>query len=275
MRGRFSRALSKWDRAKAWPERGNPSRPDAAPAAVVCTHRPGGPWVTVRVHYGTLPSMAGRGWSEGAKAPGIMAKASPRPGRTVPGSKKSPRRSAGRRCRVLCLPAIRGTGRGVLHCAFRRSASPHKRGGKLKDQLAWARENAGAWLSEIVNQSSEAHWRATLTAVIGGLRPGDPVRGIGCGSRERRCLPGLRFRADDESLRGNNAPDNNHRRLRVPANAWTTVEGTVALRPGNAISPAVSAPPRFQRAAARGTAAAPAFRRAFPSVRRPQSPARR
>src|ERR1043166_6914944 len=34
--------------------------------------------------------MAGRGWSERAKALGIMAKASPRPGRTVPGTKKSP-----------------------------------------------------------------------------------------------------------------------------------------------------------------------------------------
>src|ERR1043165_4337334 len=34
--------------------------------------------------------MAGRDWSERAKALGIMAKASPRPGRTVPRSKKSP-----------------------------------------------------------------------------------------------------------------------------------------------------------------------------------------
>ena len=33
---------------------------DAAPAAVFRKRRPGGPWVTVRAHYGALPSVAGR-----------------------------------------------------------------------------------------------------------------------------------------------------------------------------------------------------------------------
>ena len=34
---------------------------DAAPAGVgVVPCAPGGPWVTVRAHYGALPSMAGR-----------------------------------------------------------------------------------------------------------------------------------------------------------------------------------------------------------------------
>ena len=58
--GALLEALLKWDRAKAWPGRGNPSRSDAAPAAVFRTHGIGGPWVTVRAHYGALPSMAGR-----------------------------------------------------------------------------------------------------------------------------------------------------------------------------------------------------------------------
>src|SRR3954463_15967883 len=40
--GRFSRALLKWDRAKAWPGRGNPSRSDAASAAVPRKRRLGG-----------------------------------------------------------------------------------------------------------------------------------------------------------------------------------------------------------------------------------------
>src|SRR3954464_11845121 len=51
----------------------------------------------------------------------------------------------------LCFPAIREIRRGVLQCAFRRSASPHLEGRKLKAQLAWRRENAGAWLFEIVD----------------------------------------------------------------------------------------------------------------------------
>jgi hypothetical protein len=55
---RLLEALLKWGRARAG-RRGNP-KVDAAPAAVPRKHGPGGPWVTVRAHYGALPSMAGR-----------------------------------------------------------------------------------------------------------------------------------------------------------------------------------------------------------------------
>ena len=53
--GALLEASLKWDRAKAWPGRGNPSRPDAAPAATPRKRGLGGPWVTVRAHYGALP----------------------------------------------------------------------------------------------------------------------------------------------------------------------------------------------------------------------------
>src|SRR3954470_18941629 len=56
--GALLEAILKWDRARAG-RRGNP-KVDAAPAAVPRKHGPGGPWVTVRAHYGALPSMAGR-----------------------------------------------------------------------------------------------------------------------------------------------------------------------------------------------------------------------
>src|SRR5882757_11232267 len=62
---RLLEALLKWDRAKAWPGRGNPNRSDAAPAAMPRKHGPGGPWVAVRAHYGALPSMAGRVLAKG------------------------------------------------------------------------------------------------------------------------------------------------------------------------------------------------------------------
>src|SRR5436305_12307339 len=53
----------------------------------------------------------------------------------------------------LCFPPLREIRRGVLQCAFRRSASPHfSRGGKLKAHLARRRENAGAWLFDIVDR---------------------------------------------------------------------------------------------------------------------------
>src|ERR1044072_6152740 len=93
--------------------------------------------------------MAGRGWSERAKALGIMAKASPRPGRTVPGSKKSPQVERREALPCALFPGDPGPGRGVLHFAFRRSASPRLGGGKLKAHLARRRENEDAWLSEI------------------------------------------------------------------------------------------------------------------------------
>jgi hypothetical protein len=146
VRGRFSRALSKWDRAKAWPGRGNPSRPDAAPAAVACTHGLGRPWVSVRPHYGGLPpKLAGRGQASGAKSPRVATSPEART-RVLRRRGGAPRGVAV----CLCFPAIREIRRGVLQCAFRRSASPHKRGGKLKAHLARRRENAEpcpyAWL---------------------------------------------------------------------------------------------------------------------------------
>jgi hypothetical protein len=112
---------------------------------------PGGPWVIVRAHYGALPLMAGRDWSERAKAFGIMAQASPRAGSTVPGSKKSPRRDAERRCRVpLFLGNPGNKPRPLPRCAFRRPVSPQSRGEKkIKAQLARRRENVSAWLFEI------------------------------------------------------------------------------------------------------------------------------
>src|SRR5437868_15422633 len=99
-------------------------------------HGLGGPWVTVRAHYGALPSVAGRGWSERAKALGIMAKASPRPGRTVPGSKKSPQ--VERREALPC--ALFPPGNMPRRVTLRLSALrfPSQRGGKLKAHLAWA-----------------------------------------------------------------------------------------------------------------------------------------
>jgi hypothetical protein len=72
---------------------------------------------------------AGRDWSERAKALGIMAQASPRPGSTVPGTKKSPQ--VERREALPCASVSRRSGRyaaACYQCAFRRSASPHCRG---------------------------------------------------------------------------------------------------------------------------------------------------
>src|SRR3954463_7222797 len=70
--GRFSRGVLKWDRAKAWPGRGNPSRSDAAPEVVPRKHRLGRLWVSVRAHYRALPlCVAGRGQACGAKSPRV------------------------------------------------------------------------------------------------------------------------------------------------------------------------------------------------------------
>src|SRR3954469_13017638 len=72
-------------------------------------HGLGGPWVTVRAHYGALPSVAGRERAKGGETClDQRASLAPAAGSTVPGSKKSPRRSAGRRCRVLLSPGDPG-----------------------------------------------------------------------------------------------------------------------------------------------------------------------
>src|SRR4051794_4216665 len=75
---------------------------DAAPAGVgVVPHALGGPWVTVRAHYGALPSMAGRVLVKGGETrlDGEFARA---------GARKN--RSQGRRSRRG------GTLRGVAVC---------------------------------------------------------------------------------------------------------------------------------------------------------------
>jgi len=46
--GALLEASLKWDRAKAWPGRGNPNRPDAAPGVVPRKHGLGRLWVSVR-----------------------------------------------------------------------------------------------------------------------------------------------------------------------------------------------------------------------------------
>jgi hypothetical protein len=146
-----SRGHSEMGQSESWPE-GQPDG-DAAPAAVVCTHRLGRPWVTVRAHYGALPSMAGRGWSERVKAFGIMAQASPRPGSTVPGTKKSPRRNAERRCRVPLFPGNPGNKpRPLPRCAARRSVTPHLGVRPKQTSGSWSHENAEAWLFEFVDR---------------------------------------------------------------------------------------------------------------------------
>src|SRR6185295_8295122 len=63
---------------------------DAAPAAVFRKRRLGGPWVTVRAHYGALPSVAGRDRRRvGESLPGCELARGLRPEEPVPGSKKS------------------------------------------------------------------------------------------------------------------------------------------------------------------------------------------
>src|SRR4051794_32839665 len=83
---------------------------DAAPAGVgVVPHALGGPWVAVRAHYGALPSMAGRKRAKGGETClDQRAGLAPAAGSTAPRSKKSPRRSAERRCRVPLFPGDPG-----------------------------------------------------------------------------------------------------------------------------------------------------------------------
>src|SRR3954469_4777197 len=70
--GALLEASLKWDRAKAWPGRGNPNRSDAAPEVVPRKHRLGRLWVSVRAHYRALPlCVAGRGQACGAKSPRV------------------------------------------------------------------------------------------------------------------------------------------------------------------------------------------------------------
>src|SRR6185436_16065698 len=80
--GALLEASLKWDRAKAWPGRGNPSRPDAAPEVVPRKHRLGRPWVSVRAHYGALPLARLDGDRHAAR----NRRGLPRPRKNGPGS---------------------------------------------------------------------------------------------------------------------------------------------------------------------------------------------
>src|SRR4051794_39342910 len=79
-----------------------------------------------------------------------MAQASPRPGSTVPGTKKSP--LVERREALPCASVSRRSGRYAAACYSAPFGAPlplNLRGGKPKAHLARRRENAGAWLFEI------------------------------------------------------------------------------------------------------------------------------
>src|SRR3954452_24543330 len=117
---------------------GKPKLVDAAPAAMPRKRGPGGPWVTVRAHYGALPSVAGRDRR--------------RVGESLPGWRACSRlrsevRSQGRRSRC--------DGASERRCLYYQGASfgapsPLKvEGRELKAQLARRRGNASAWLFEI------------------------------------------------------------------------------------------------------------------------------
>src|SRR5437868_15113585 len=80
--GALHEAFLKWNRAKAWPGRGNPSRPDAAPEVVPRKHRLGRRWVSVRAHYRALPLA----WLDGDRHAARNRRGLPRPRKNGPGS---------------------------------------------------------------------------------------------------------------------------------------------------------------------------------------------
>src|SRR6185436_968776 len=121
--GALLEASLKWDRARAWPGRGNPSRPDAAPEVVPRKHRLGRPWVSVRAHYRALPlCVAGRG----------QAAARNRRQATSPEERtRVLRRRGGAPGGVAVCSVSRRSGEqeaACYNCAFRRSASPLPKG---------------------------------------------------------------------------------------------------------------------------------------------------
>src|SRR3954451_18415860 len=145
---------------------------DAAPAGGEGTSLAalGGPWVTVRAHYGALPSMAGRGQAKGGRKPGWMraVRLVSWPGRTAPRSKKSPRWSAERRCRVPLFPGDPGnTPRPVTLAPFGASTSlsleesegpetpTHVNSFAGRDE-AWPKEGAGECTSAPTHAASYA-----------------------------------------------------------------------------------------------------------------------
>src|ERR1043166_8535249 len=76
----------------------------------------GGPWVTVRAHYGALPSVAGRVPAKGGETcPDGERKLAPSTRKNRSQGRRSRRGGAPRGVAVCCcLPAIRGISRGLL-----------------------------------------------------------------------------------------------------------------------------------------------------------------
>jgi hypothetical protein len=151
--GALLEALLKWGRARAG-RRGNP-KVDAAPAAVPRKHGPGGPWVTVRAHYGALPSMAGRGRTRGGRKP-ARAKAKASAGSRKHGPKDEEVAATERRKALPCASVFRRSGKQAAAVTKVRLSAlrlPSRRGDKLKAQLARRRGNASAWLFESSNQN--------------------------------------------------------------------------------------------------------------------------
>ena len=90
----------------------------------------------------------------------------------------------------LCFPPLREIRRGVLQCAFRRSASPHfSRGGKLKAHLARRRENEDAWLFEIVHRKTTARFPGAMQHAALSRR--DASRDTGIAQNTSTVMAGL------------------------------------------------------------------------------------
>ena len=118
---------------------------------MVCSHGLGRPWGAVRAHYGALPSMAGRDRRRVGKPAWMASLLAPAPGSPVPGTRKSPRWSVGRRFRGLWFPAIRRSCCGTTNQGASFGAPPPLTSGwdQSKARAHRSRENAEAWLFEI------------------------------------------------------------------------------------------------------------------------------
>jgi hypothetical protein len=119
---------------------------DAAPADVARTHGLGRSGVTVRAHYGALPSMAGRGQVEGGRNPaGVVLVATSLARKYGPSNRKAAmaRRKA---TRAGCPLSQAGFG-ARLATQLRLSARhpPHSRGANWKAHFARRRGTDGAW----------------------------------------------------------------------------------------------------------------------------------
>jgi hypothetical protein len=162
---------------------------------------------------GPLRGSAFNGWTRRVKggvtcldvqdsAAQIVREMQPALGSQVPGSKKSPRWSAGRRCRVPLFPPI-GMPRPLPRFAFRRSASlssARERGLPRRDLRA---------AMTLARSKEDVMHTPTLTT---------------SSSRKRGPIASVLVRRTISAARGINVPNNYHRRLWVPACAGTTRE---------------------------------------------------